>query len=141
MLEYARNGNRSRFEAARDRRRNKLQSLVVAECVEGKGRFVDEIANGVWLISEETFWGVPAHLGAQKAGVGLPDVSEPIVELFSAETASLLAWTLYLLEPQLGARIEAAAGAHPAGDGTAHPDAVPHARRFRMDGVQRTAAE
>ena len=101
MLEYARNGNRSRFEAARDRRRNKLQSLVVAECVEGKGRFVDEIANGVWLISEETFWGVPAHLGAQKAGVGLPDVSEPIVELFSAETASLLAWTLYLLEPQL----------------------------------------
>jgi Heparinase II/III-like protein len=101
MLEYARDGNRSRFEAARDRRRNKLQALAVAECVENQGRFVDEIANGIWLICEETFWGVPAHLGAQKAGVGLPDVTEPIVELFSAETASLLAWTLYLLEPQL----------------------------------------
>jgi hypothetical protein len=101
QLEFARNGNRSRFEAARDRRRNKLQTLVIAECAEAKGRFVDEIANGVWLTSEETFWGVPAHLGAQKAGVGLPDVTEPVVELFSAETASLLAWTLYLLEPQL----------------------------------------
>ncbi len=101
FLEYARNGNRSRFESIRDRRRNKLQQLVIAECLEGKGRFTDEIVNGVWLTCEETFWGVPAHLGAQKAGVGLPDVAEPIVELFSAETASLLAWTLYLLGPQL----------------------------------------
>ena len=64
-----------------------LQRLMLAECLEGKGRFVDDIANGVWLICEETFWGAPAHLAAQKAGVGLPDVSEPIIELFSAETA------------------------------------------------------
>ena len=102
-LEFARNGNRSRYEALRNRRRTRLQELVMAECVEGKGRFTDEIANGVWLTCEETFWGVPAHLGAQKAGVGLPDVTEPIVDLFAAETASLLAWTLYLLEGPLRA--------------------------------------
>jgi len=100
-LEFARNGNRSRYEALRNRRRNKLLDLVLAECVEAKGRFSDEIVNGIWLICEETFWGVPAHLGAQKAKVGLPDVTEPIVELFSGETSSLLSWTLYLLEPQL----------------------------------------
>ena len=94
FLEFQRDGNRSRYEAVRDRRRQKLQDLVIAECLEGKGRFLDEIANGVWLTCEESFWGVPAHLGAQKAGVGLPDVSEPIVDLFAAETASLLAWTL-----------------------------------------------
>jgi hypothetical protein len=102
-LEFKRNGNRSRYEAVRERRRRKLQDLVMAECIEAKGRFMGEIANGIWLISEETFWGVPAHLGAQKAGVGLPDVSEPIVELFAGETAGLLAWSLYLLEPQLRA--------------------------------------
>src|SRR5689334_8398974 len=34
FLEYARNGNRSRFEAVRNRRRNGLQELVVAECAE-----------------------------------------------------------------------------------------------------------
>ena len=101
FLEFQRDGNRSRYEAVRNRRRNKLQALVVAECVENKGRFVDEISNGVWLTCEETFWGVPAHLGAQKAGVGLPDAAEPIVDLFAAETASLLAWTLYLAGPQL----------------------------------------
>ncbi len=101
FLDFKRNGNRSRFEADSFGRRAMVQHLVLAECVEGKGRFVDDIANGIWLICEETFWGVPAHLGAQKAGVGLPDVTEPIIELFSAETADLLSWTTYLLEAQL----------------------------------------
>jgi len=100
-LEFARNGNRSHYEGMRDRRRNKLLELVLAECVEAKGRFADEIVNGIWLTCEETFWGVPAHLGAQKAKVGLPDVTEPIVDLFAAETAAELSWTLYLLEPRL----------------------------------------
>jgi hypothetical protein len=101
FLDFKRNGNRSRFEADSFGRRAMLQRLILAECLEGKGQFVDEIANGVWLICEETYWGAPAHLGAQKAGVGLPDVSDPIIELFSAETAQLLAWTNYLLAPQL----------------------------------------
>src|SRR5208337_1554777 len=101
FLDFKRNGNRSRFEADSFGRRAMLQRLILAECLEGKGRFVDDIVNGVWLICEETYWGAPAHLGAQKAGVGLPDVSDPIIELFSAETAQLLAWTNYLLAAQL----------------------------------------
>jgi hypothetical protein len=100
-LEFKRNGNRSRYEHERTLRRNKLQEMAVAECAEGKGRFLDEIVNGIWLTCEETFWGVPAHIGVQKAGVGLPDVAEPIVDLFAAETSQLLAWILYLLRPGL----------------------------------------
>jgi hypothetical protein len=101
FLEYVRIGNRSNYEAARGRRRDKLRDLVIAESLEGKGRFVDEIANGVWTTCEESYWGVPAHLNLQKAGHGLPDVAEPTVDLFTGETASLLAWTLYLTGPQL----------------------------------------
>ena len=101
FLEFRRDGNRSHYEAIRNRRRNRLQDLVIAESLEGKGRFVDEIVNGIWLTCEETFWGVPAHLGAQKAGTGLPDAAEPIVDLFAAETASLLAWTHYLVAAPL----------------------------------------
>jgi len=101
FLEYKRTGNRSHYEGVRSRRRKKLEELVLAECVENKGRFIDEIANGVWLTCEETFWGYPAHLGAQKSGTGLPDVSEPIIDLFAAETSMLLAWTDYLLGPKL----------------------------------------
>jgi hypothetical protein len=100
-LEYARTGDRARFERVRNIRRDRLRGLALAECAEASGRFLDEIANGVWTTCEETFWGVPAHLGMQKAGVGLPDAAEPVVDLFAAETASLLAWTVYLLGPQL----------------------------------------
>ncbi len=101
FLEYARNSNRSRYEHEHFARRNALTDLIVAECVEGKGRFLDDIVNGVWAICEESFWGVPAHVGAQKAGSGLPDVAEPVVDLFAAETGESLAWTYYLLGEQL----------------------------------------
>ena len=101
FLDYARNGNRSRYEALSFGRRTALADLVLAECAEGEGRFLDEITNGVWCICEESFWGVPAHIGVQQAGSGLPDTAEPIVDLFAAETSELLAWTAYLLGPQL----------------------------------------
>ncbi len=103
FLDFQRNGNRSNYERLQFGRRDRLRRLVIAECLEGKGRFHDEVLNGIWLTCEETFWGLPAHIGAQKAGGGLPDVSEPIVDLFAAETSSLLAWTDYLLAPQLEA--------------------------------------
>jgi hypothetical protein len=100
-LEFKRNGNRTRFEAVSFGRRNRLGDLVLAECASNQGKYLDQIANGVWLVCEESFWGVPAHLGAQKAGVGLADESEPIIELFGAETCATLAWVAYLLQPQL----------------------------------------
>jgi hypothetical protein len=99
FLEFKRIGNRSHYEAARDTRREKLRALVMAECAEAKGRFLDEIGNGIWLTCEETYWGLPAHLSAQQAGFGLPDVTEPTVDLFAAETSAQLAWTEYLLGP------------------------------------------
>jgi len=101
FLEYAREGNRSRYEQVHFERRYALTNLLVAECVEGKGRFLDDIANGVWAICEESFWGIPAHVGAQKAGSGLPDSTEPVVDLFAAETGESLAWTYYLVGEQL----------------------------------------
>jgi hypothetical protein len=101
FLEFKRNGNRSRYEAQSFGRHAQLERLVLAECLEGKGRFVDDIVNGVWLICEETFWGAPAHLYMQKGGPGLYDITDPIVELFSAETGQLLAWTKYLVGAQL----------------------------------------
>ncbi|HWQ52767.1 MAG TPA: heparinase II/III family protein [Bryobacteraceae bacterium] len=102
FLGFARDGNRSRYERVNGIRRARLRALVAAECVEGKGRFLDEIANGIWTTCEESFWGYPAHLSLQRLRHGLPDVSEPVVDLFAAETGSLLAWTAYLL----GARLD-----------------------------------
>jgi hypothetical protein len=100
-LQYIRDGNRSHYDAMNTRQREKLATLVMAEVFENQGRFLDDIANGIWAISEQTFWGSTAHLGMQRAGSGLPDVTEPIVDLFAGETAALLAWTDYLLGDKL----------------------------------------
>jgi Heparinase II/III-like protein len=101
FLEYARNGNRTDYENLRNARMRALQSLVFAECVENRGRFLDDITNGVWATCEESFWGVPAHLYIQKADLGLPDPRDPIVDLFAAQTSALLATTVYVLESTL----------------------------------------
>ncbi|MBN2411117.1 heparinase II/III family protein [candidate division KSB1 bacterium] len=101
FLEYSRDGNRSNYEKISFGRREQLGKLVIAECMEGRGRFINDIVNGIWTICEETYWGVPAHMGMQKRGTGLPDVTEPTVDLFAAETGMLMAWTYYLLKDQL----------------------------------------
>jgi hypothetical protein len=101
MLEFVRNGNRTDYEKLSFTKRNQLWDLILAESVEGKGRFTDKIVDGIWSISEESFWGISAHVGAQKAGAGLPDVQDPIVDLFDGETSALMAWTDYFIGPKL----------------------------------------
>ena len=100
-MEYSRTGNRTHYEKASFEKRNALWALTLAESMEGKGRFTDKILDGVWSICEETYWGLPAHLGLQKAGTGLPDVADPTIDLFTAETAAILAWTDYFVGPAL----------------------------------------
>jgi hypothetical protein len=96
MLEYVRTGNRSNYEVVSFQKREQLFTLALAESIERKGRFTNAIVDGVWSICEESFWGVPAHIHLQRAGEGLADVEDPIVDLFSAETAAALALTDYL---------------------------------------------
>jgi len=102
FLEFKREGNRSHFERYYFVRRARLADLVLGECVEGGGRFLGELINGIWLVCEETFWGLPAHLALQKNrhSSGLPDVEEPIVDLFADETGATMSWIHYLLGAQ-----------------------------------------
>lgn len=102
-LEYVRNGNRVNYERLSFDKRNRLFTLVLAESMENKNRFTDAIVNGVWNICEETYWGVTAHIGSQKKGSGLPDVSDPTLDLFGAETAAVLALTDYFTGAKLDA--------------------------------------
>jgi hypothetical protein len=101
FLEYVRNGNRSHYERPFGERRSRLAQLVLAEVFENKGRFLDDIANGIWAISEETGWVGAAHLGLQAKGKGLNDVTEPTIDLYAGETAALFAWTHYLVGERL----------------------------------------
>lgn len=102
-LLIVRTGDRNEYQNISFGKREALGTLLLAEVYENKGRFVDDIINGVWSICEESFWGASAHLPRGKEYAGLPDVSAPFVELFSAETATMLAWTDYFLGEKLDA--------------------------------------
>ena len=98
-MDFAKNGDRARFEAVHFEARGRLKALVVAECAEHKGRFVDQIINGIWAICEETTWALPAHIGkGQDPNDALVDVEKDRVtlDLFAAETGAKLAWIYYL---------------------------------------------
>jgi hypothetical protein len=100
-LQFSQNGNRTNYEDLHFGRRKILCNLMLGECVEGNGRFLPAVMDAAWSICEESSWCLPAHIGVQQAGVGLPDTTEPIVDLFAAETGALLAWLAYLVGPQL----------------------------------------
>ncbi|RZM16068.1 MAG: hypothetical protein EOO88_43095, partial [Pedobacter sp.] len=111
--EFKLTGNRSGYEGNYFARRSKLTHLVIGEVVERKGRYLSEIVDGLGLVLEESSWALPAHMYLQKAGDGLPDIEEPVIDLFVAQTAMVLAWTRFLLadeldsySPQLLARMD-----------------------------------
>jgi len=101
-MEFVRNGNRSNFEQPYFERRASLATLVLAECLEHRGRFLDEIANGMWAISEEATWCVPAHASRMPKDV-LHRQDLESVDLFAAETAMTLSTARYLLRQELDA--------------------------------------
>ena len=76
-----------------------LQALTIAELVEGQGRFMDAIIDGVWFLCE-TSWIHSAHLGFQKDRSGLPDRNEPTIELVVADIGAQIAWTYYFLKDE-----------------------------------------
>ncbi|MCR5457304.1 MAG: heparinase II/III-family protein [Clostridiales bacterium] len=104
-LDFTRNGNRTRYEEIYHRKRRKqLLTLFVAECCEGKGRFVDDIINGVWTILDEATWVIPAHMNENDNVAELPDTTNmenTFVDLFSAETASLLSIIYFVIKDRL----------------------------------------
>lgn len=99
--EFSKTGNRVRFEDKYFPRRRKLGSLVMAECVENKGRFLDAILDGLYLILEETTWCLPPHTSyvRDEKQETMPDITRPIIDLFDAESGAEVAFCEYLLRP------------------------------------------
>lgn len=99
-MQFRRNGNRSVYEGLHFERRRIVLSMLLAEAAEQKGRFTDKLIDGIWLLLEESTWVVPAH-NQSRPGMICPltyaygrEVDN--IDLFSAETGSLLAWVYYI---------------------------------------------
>lgn len=102
-LEFARTGRRTGWEEAYFSRRARLCALVLAECVQHEGRYLDAAADTLWAVCEESAWQLPAHNSyiRDTPQLPLPDTARPVVDLFAAETGGLLALVRYLLEGPL----------------------------------------
>ena len=96
FAQFKENGNRVTYEQLCFAKRRQLAALVMAEVAEGQGRFLPDIIDGIGSFCEETWWGIPAHYGTK-----VPMTDDQNVDLFNAETAGLVAWTCYILRPQL----------------------------------------
>ncbi len=105
FMAFKRTGNRVNFEDIYFGKRHDLNSLVVAECVENQGRFLDDIIDGIFSLCEESAWQLPPHNSYErnKPQEILPDSTRPVMDLFACETGSQLACILYLLGEQLNA--------------------------------------
>lgn len=114
FMEFEISGNRTAQENPHFARRNALAALILGELAEYNGRFLPDIVDGLFAICEESYWGLSAH----KAYYGhkstyLPNMNDPFIDLFAAETAATLAVINYLFKdafsefcPDISARIE-----------------------------------
>ena len=101
--EFSKTGNRVQFEDKYFPRRRKLNKLIMAECVQNEGKFLDDILDGLYLILEETTWCLPPHTSYVRDAKQetMPDVTRPIIDLFDAESGAEVAFAEYLLRPVL----------------------------------------
>ena len=102
FMAFSRNGSRAAWEKPYFDRRRKLAAMTLAYCLTGEADYLDEIADGVWCICEETSWVISAHNGSDHPGTApmseriLPDFRNPYIDLFAAQTAMILTYVLQL---------------------------------------------
>lgn len=101
-MAFEKEGNRVAQEAPHFSRRNALAALVEGELCEYKGRFIPDIADGIFAICEETFWGVSAHHPeyAHRKDI-IPRGDFHHIDLFAAETAAMLAVIYHIFYDEL----------------------------------------
>ena len=84
--EFERNKNRCNFEDLYINRRAHLIDLTFYEIFVGGGIYLSKIEELARLICSEKTWCVPAH-----ANIKSPETTEHVLELYTSETASVLA--------------------------------------------------
>jgi hypothetical protein len=98
-LEFMRSGQREGYQNPMWLRRKMLAGLVIGECLEGNGRFLDPVLDVAWAICEESSWAMPAHQH------DLADSERPYIDLGAAMTVLELAEADLLLGDQVDVRL------------------------------------
>jgi len=101
-LEFDKSGSRKVMQDPYWANNEAIVSLVLAELAEGKGRFLNKIADGIWFYCEMTSWAESAHVAReQKEKTSLPGYKENIIDLTTGDMGSFFAWTYYFLKDEI----------------------------------------
>ena len=96
-------GSRDGYQKPYFQKRKLLSDLVIAEAIEGKGRFIPLIEDGIWSLLSEPVWTIPAH-NTYIRDAEQPDtplIERPILDLFQCETGEILSLTASILADSL----------------------------------------
>lgn len=99
-LEFTRSGNRQVMQSVYDGNTGAMTALFVAEMAEGRGRFIDQLINGIFHTCEMTTWANSAHLPLQRAGGSFPAAGDHVIDLAAGDVGSTLAWIHYFLHDE-----------------------------------------
>ncbi|MET7280593.1 heparinase II/III family protein [Kribbella sp. NPDC005582] len=103
---YWRDGVRTAYENPAGELRQRTSTAVLAAALTGSEEYVDEAADGLLLLCEQTTWCWAAHESfASARGEVVPDLREPYLDLGAAETVEILAWADLVLGPALDKRV------------------------------------
>lgn len=101
---FVRTGSRAQCETPYFARRRKLMAAVLDVCLHGETAEMTPVEDGLWCICEETTWAISAHANLTAAHP-FPISDEPILDLFAAQTAMVLSFSLALLGDWLDASL------------------------------------
>ena len=99
-FEFERTGNRQIMEKPFGDNNQAIMQLLLAELAEGKGRFIDQLINGVFHTCEMTSWALSAHLITQPSHRALPDSQYQLIDLTAGDLGGLLSWTYYFMHDE-----------------------------------------
>ena len=100
-----RDGDRQAWQKPAFARQQRLSRAVIAAAVTLDGHWIDQVADGVVLLCEQSSWCWPAHDDAfARSGSVLAEVTDPYVDLGAGEAVSQLAWIDHVLGRALDAR-------------------------------------
>jgi Heparinase II/III-like protein len=102
---YFRDGDRDEYESAVRARQHRLTRAVVTAASTLDERWIDEVADGLVLMCEQSSWCWPAHDDTfRNRGAVLPGVDSPFLDLAAGEVVAQLGWAFRLLGDELDER-------------------------------------
>lgn len=100
-----RDGDRDTWEQTVFARQHRLSRAAIAAAVTLDDAWIDEVADGLVLLCEQSSWCWPAHDDTRRShGSVLATVTDPFLDLGAGEVVGQLAWIDHLLGEQLDER-------------------------------------